>query len=177
MQEPNLNRMWETFIRIGLPSAFSHERFYHMARFMVHHTASDLENKKIIDWFCFLIHNRDSGQIPTSHDDNNLYFHIRVSLREGVRSEEFLDSLPKYCVMTREVKRERVDHISIGKNVFIDTSLFRKEKIEEAWRILGEQSEWFLKMLDTFKENIKITPLQVGPFLHYYSNMFQLPAL
>ena len=45
------------------------------------------------------------------------------------------------------------------------------EEIEEAWRIIGEQSAWVLEMLNIHKNNIEITASQVGQFLHYYFNM------
>jgi len=56
----------------------------------------------------------------------------------------------------------------------MDTSLFETEEIEEAWRILGEQSEWLLDMLNIFKKDVDIPLRYVGQFLHYYSNMTQL---
>jgi len=170
MQEPNLNGMWETFIRIGLPNTVSHSRFYDMIRSNVHPTIFDLKQKEIIDWHCFLVHNRDSG-VPTTEDDDNLYFHIRISLKKDVNPEDFL---PKYCLMTRKVKPDDVKQIWITENEVMDTSKFKTERIEEAWRIIGEQSEWFLNMLDSYKENVEITPKQVGPFLHYFSNMMGL---
>lgn len=60
--------------------------------------------------------------------------------------------------------------------MFVDTSLFKTEEIEEAWRVIGEQSEWLLNTLNIYKENAKITPVQILPFLHYFANMTQLEA-
>ena len=56
----------------------------------------------------------------------------------------------------------------------MDTSLFETGEIEEAWRIIGEQSEWFLSMLNIFKKDVKIPILYVGQFLHYFANASQL---
>jgi len=137
---------------------------------MVYPTIQDLRQKEIIDWYCFLVHNRGSG-VPTTEDDDNLYFHIRFSLSKHINPKGFL---PEYCVMTRKVKYENVKQIWISNDEVMDISKFKTERIEEAWRIIGEQSEWFLKMLERYKENIKITPKQVAPFMHYYSNMAQL---
>jgi len=50
----------------------------------------------------------------------------------------------------------------------------KDESIEEVWRIIGEQSEWLLYMLDIFKDIINIPLQYVGQLLHYFSNMTQL---
>lgn len=168
MQKPNLNQMWETFIKIGLEVHYG--SLCDMIRFQIHPVISDLRQKKIIDWYCFLIHNRESG-VPTTKDDNNAYWHIRFELKQDMNPKDFL---PKYCVMTRKVKLEWVADISITKTEVMDKSLFKNGKIEEAWRIIGEQSEWLLNLLDIYKEDVKITPKQILPFLHYYANMTQL---
>ena len=170
MQKPNLNRTWETFIKIGLPNEVPLAKFYHMIRTNVYPTISDLKQKGIIDWYCFLVHDRKSG-VPTTEDDDNLYFHIRFSLKKEINSKDFL---PKYCVMTRKVKLEWVTDISITKTEVMDKSLFKNGEIEEAWRIIGEQSEWLFSLLDIYKEDVKITRKQILPFLHYYANMTQL---
>ena len=60
--------------------------------------------------------------------------------------------------------------------MFVDTSLFKTEEIEEAWRVIGEQSEWLLNTLNIYKENARITPVQILPFLRYSANMTQLEA-
>jgi len=163
--------MWETFIKIE--TGLSYPVLYDMIRFKIYSLISTLLQREVVDWYCFLIHGRGGG-VPTSEDDTNVYFHIRFSLKKDVKPEDFLSLLPVYCVMTREIKPEWVARISIDKNVFMDTSLFQTEEIEEAWRVIGEQSEWLLNMLNIYKEKTKITPVQVLPFLHYYANMAQL---
>jgi hypothetical protein len=169
MQKPNLNNLWETFIKIE--KTVSLIEFYHMIRSMVYPTISDLRQKEMIDWYCFLVHNRGSG-VPTTNDDDNLYFHIRFSLSKDINPK---DVLPQYCVMTRKAKYESIKQISISEDgEVMDTSLFKTEKIEEAWRILGEQTEWVLNLLDIYKKDVRITPKQILPFLHYFANMTQL---
>jgi len=75
MNKPDLERMWETFIKI------SPVDFLDVIRFKAKPVIFGLRDKNIIDWFCFLIHDRNSG-VPTSQDDNDAYFHIRVALRK-----------------------------------------------------------------------------------------------
>jgi len=170
MQKPDLDRMWHTFIKIGLPNQISCEKIIHMIRSNVTSTISLLWDNSLINWYSFLIHDRRSG-VPTTEDDDNLYFHIRVSLKKGVDAKHFRKSLPDYCVKTRKIKRKWVEQISIAKKETFNTTLFKNEKIEEVWKILGEQSEWLINFLNTFKKDIDIPPSHITIFLHYYFNM------
>lgn len=170
MEKPDLNRVWETFIKIGLPNEVSFERVTPMIRTIIYPLISNLEQNKIINWYCFLRHARGSG-VPTTEDDDNHYFHIRVALREGVKPKDFLKLLPEYCVMTRKVERSWVEQIAVTKTITFDTSLLKCEEIEEVWRIIGEQSEWLMKLLDMFKEDVDIPSHHIGIFWHYYANM------
>jgi len=171
LKSPNLDRIWETFIKI--PSQRTPQGriinlkvLYDVVRFKIYPLTTQLK------WYCFLVHNRESG-VPTTEYDNNFYYHIRFELD----NEEFLESLPKYCVMTREASYDDVRRISIRKGVFFDTSKLKNEKIEEVWRIIGEQSEWFIGTLNTFKENQSVPPALVSPFFHYFANMTQMPVV
>lgn len=170
MQKPDLDRIWETFIKIGLPNELSLARVIHLIRFKIYMTISNLREKEVINWYSFLIHSRKTG-VPTTEDDNNLYFHIRVSLKNHVKPSDFVDLLPNYCVLTRKRKRKPVETIS-----GINKSLLKNEEIEEAWRIIGEQSEWVMNMLNIYKEEIEMSiyPKQISQFLHYYFNMMAL---
>ena len=58
-----------------------------------------------------------------------------------------------------------------SKGTQFDTSFFKEESIEGVWKILGEQSEWLLNLLNAFKENINIPTSYVERFIHYYTDM------
>jgi len=168
MQEPDLNLMWETFIKIPTEdNGIKLNLLYNNIRSKIYPMISHLKDNNMINWYCFLIHDRNSG-VPTSEDDRNPYFHIRFALKRDVAPNEFLSSLPNYCVMTRHIEH-RLESIA-----GIDRSIIKNEEIEEAWRIIGEQSEWLISMLNIHKENVEIPPLQIAQFLHYYFNMTQL---
>lgn len=125
-----MDKVWQVWIRIGVPQ--SHQDLFSKAvsiiRSQVSEVVTTLEIKKITDWYQFLIHGRE---------DNNLYFHIRFSLAKGVNSKDFLEALPSYCLDPKPVERKEVELIS-----GIMKPLLKNEEIEEAWRIIGEQSEW-----------------------------------
>ena len=163
MEKPNLDKMWETFIRIGEMPFIDLTQVIRMIRNQIHPMLSRLVEDGTVNWYSFLIHSRGSG-VPTTEDDNILYFHIRVSARNQTKP-----SFPDYCVLTRRINREWVNSIS-----GIDTSLLKNEEIEEAWRIIGEQSEWLLRMLNIYKENTEIPLNQVRQFYHFFANMAQI---
>lgn len=167
MEKPDLNRMWETFIKMSWEDIRGGEHL-NIIRFKIHQIISFLKDDGIINWYCFLIHDRKSG-VPTSEDDTNPYFHIRFALEKDVDPNKFLITLPEYCVMTRKIDRKSVESIS-----GIDKSLLKKEEIEEAWRIIGEQSEWLLNLLNIYKQDVNIPLQQIAQFLHFYSNVTQL---
>jgi len=160
--------MWETFVKI--PTENNGVRLnvlYNDIRSKISPMISRLKENDLIDWYCFLIHDRNSG-VPTSEDDRNPYFHIRFALKRDVDPNEVLSLLPNHCVMTRHIERRLESIAGINK------SIIKNEEIEEAWRIIGEQSEWFLEMLNIHREDVDIPPQQIAQFLHYYANMTQL---
>ena len=186
MQRPNLNRIWETFIliphlseSIGLweksPSfantALLKACLSNMLNIIRRQMYPLLITNSEIEWYSFLIHNRESGGIPTTQDDNNLYFHIRVSLKDHVSPEEFKKSLPDFCVMTQQPNLEVINKITIGEGIQFDTSLLKEECIEELWRIIGEQSKWVLETVNAFKADKEVSFIHVLSILHYFDNM------
>jgi hypothetical protein len=161
MEKPDLERMWQVWVKIGIPQ--SRDELFSKAVSIIKSHVSEvvttLEIKKITNWYQFLIHGRE---------DNNLYFHIRFSLAKGVDSKEFLEALPSYCLYAEPIKRKDVESID-----GILKPLLRNEEIEEAWRIIGEQSEWVVNMLAGFKDG-EFPIQQYTQFMHYYLNMMGL---
>jgi hypothetical protein len=162
MKKPNLDRMWETWIKIGIPQGYQElfNRAVSIIRSQVSETVSVLETREMIDWYQFLIHGKEN--------DGNLYFHIRFSLRNGTDSKDFLDSLPSYCLDPKHIERRDVESIS-----GILKTLLKNDEIEEAWRIIGEQSEWIIHMVSIHKDG-GIPIQQFIQFMHFYTNMIGL---
>ena len=170
MEKPDLNRLWETFISFTWAD-LSSGRHIDLIREKVASTISVLKAKGGVSWYCFFIHDKNSG-VPTSLDDEYLYFHIRFALKKHVNP---VDVLPIYCVLTRKVEPEWVKAVSVDdKGSPFDVSLLKDESIEEVWRIMGEQSEWMLDLLKSFKENVKIPASHIKRFLNHYTDMTAL---
>ena len=113
----------------------------------------ELAREGKVDWFCFLIH-------AFPKDPDNAYFHVRFTKAEGEKIE-----LPEYCIET-QMK-------NVGKTISgIDESLLKNEDIREAWRMIGEQSDLIIKLVQIHKDVIPIE--QFIQFMHYNMNMFGL---
>ena len=152
MEKPDLSKLWETFIRFSW-SDLSSGRYIGLIREKVFHAISVLKARGNINWYCFFIHDKNSG-VPTSADDEYLYFHIFFALEKRINP---VDVLHIYCVLTRKVDIEWPKSISIdNKGAKFNVSLLKDESIEEVWRLIGEQSEWLLTLLSAFKENVNI---------------------
>jgi hypothetical protein len=174
MQRPTLNRMYETFIKIGtLPMTYQH--IFSLIKTKVYLTVKRLKKDGKVDWYSFLIHSRESG-VPTTVDDNNLYFHIRFSLSKDVNEKDVSATIPDFCVMTRKAPLSGIESISMSKTKY-NPSLRKHEGIEEVWRILGEQSELMLKVFDSYKDDAIIPVEEIGSLLHYFHNMVQISAI
>lgn len=169
MQKPDFSRMWETLVKLQIePGRTLPDSVFNILRTKISPLISNING--LIDWYCFLVHGKVSG-VPTTENDNNGYFHIRVSLKQNAKPGDFLESLPTYCLMTRKVEREWVKDISTGEGTKSDASLLKDERIEEVWRIIGEQSEWLLKMLSIYKDDVQIPLQHIGQWFHYFFNM------
>jgi len=121
---------------------------------------SQLMNKGTINWYHFLYR----GQ---KKDQDNAYFHIRFSVTSDFEESKDI-GLPEFCDLTKKIG-------PILEISGIDRSLLKDEKIEEAWRIMGEQSEWVMSMLNGHKEDVGLVPIkQIIQFMHYFMNMFGL---
>ena len=157
MERPNLDQTYETFIRIDPAS-----NPINLIRSKIRPLIKLLRDNGIINWYCFLIHNRESG-VPTSEQDKDAYVHIRFDLKKLADPADFL---PNYCVMTSKVERNKTQDIA-----GINKSLLQAGQIEEVWRIIGEQSEWVMKMLAIYEEDVDVPLDQIAQFLHFFFNM------
>lgn len=158
MEKPNLEQMWHTYVKIGSPISF--KKIQDTIRFKIYPMISRLKSDGIINWYHFLIH-------PNPKDRFNKYFHIRFSVIKDIDRVDDLQ-LPEYCASTKKI--DPIQTIS-----GINKDLLKNEEIEEAWRLIGEQSEWIMNMINIHKENIGWIPIeQFIQFMHFFMNMMGL---
>jgi hypothetical protein len=168
LQKPALSRGVETFIPIPLPPDATPiaiwESYLELLRSKVAPLLQGLIKKRQINWYSFLVHNRQSG-VPTKDSDNGLYVHIRMVPSKGITLKRLRPQLPSVCLMTRRIRQpipNALDNANV--NALIGSTA------AEGWRVLGESSEWVLRMLQAHRPNAPIPVNNVAQFLHYLGN-------
>lgn len=175
MKSPNLGRVIETFIRIesreGVTAVEFWQDYLDLLRSKVAPLIGRLLDAGIINWYSFLVHNRDSG-VPTGEQDSYNYVHLRVQVTDTSNESGLIKQLPSWCLMTQKM---RIPHPpSLDK---VDVQSLNNGKVEQGWKALGEASEWVLNMLECHDPNKPIPVQNVGQFLHYIGNQLLVKAV
>ena len=140
MNTPDITRMVETFIRIDVRADLvaTWQRYLNLLRLVVAPLIRELMRDRLIDWYSFLVHGRQSG-VPTTEEDDGVYIHLGMALAPGIDVASLLDRLPASCVMTRPMPMPNRASLDT-----IDIQSLTGAKVEWGWRVLGESSEWVL---------------------------------
>jgi hypothetical protein len=164
MEKPNLSKMWETYIKLGLPQTITNKLLLDTIRLKLYPMLHNLKSENTIKWYCFLLHgSRKNG-------DPNLYFHIRIEPKDEIKDrEQVISILPNYCEKEMTELSNNVEDVTSISG--IDKPLLKNEEIEEAWRILGEQSEWLMDMLNIYKDEVIVPISNIMQFMHFFLNM------
>jgi len=133
MMKPDLDNMWETYIKIGSPRS-SPKRIQYIIRTKIGSVFPKLLKEEKITWYHFLLHGYRG-------DPTNIFFHVRYSPTESLSK----DDIPNYCKYT-----EKLDPIRDIDG--INKSLLKDGEIEKAWKLLGEQSEWIINLIESHKD-------------------------
>ncbi len=175
MNVPNLERVIETFIPITIPNEATSlqiwQHYLNILRSKVEPLVKDLMQRRLIDWYSFLVHSRQSG-VPISEDDKGIYVHLRVELSALASEQELRKHLPPFCRMTQKMVTPKPPSLDT-----IDIQALRDEKIEQGWKVLGEASEWVLRMLNSHSPNKPVPAQNVAQFLHYIGNQLFIKAV
>jgi len=75
--------------------------------------------------------------------------------------------LPEYCVDTEKI-------LPMRRITGIDGTILEEKDIAEAWRIIGEQSDFIIDLVRAHTENSEIHPQQIAQFMHYFMNALGL---
>jgi hypothetical protein len=172
---PNVESIIETFIPIEVSKDATSlqvwQNYLDMLRSVVAPLVRDLTRKGVINWYCFLVHDRESG-VPTGKEDDRSYVHLRMALRKPSNEAEFIKQLPSFCYFSR--KMSMPDPPSLDN---VDIQSLANGQVVQGWKILGESSEWVLKMLDAHDPKKQVPPQNVSQFLHYLGNQLQIRSV
>lgn len=155
LEKPNLNKMWRTWVKIGPKSQLTHKMLQDTIRHKMYRI-SQLQKMGEITWYYFLYHNKPN-------DTANGYFDVVFTSNRGDPNE----FLPEYCVNTEKILPRR-------RITGIDRTILEEKDIAEAWRIIGEQSDFIIDLVRAHTENSEIHPQQIAQFMHYFMNALGL---
>jgi hypothetical protein len=172
---PNVENIIETFIPIQVSKDATSlqvwQNYLDMVRSVVAPLVRDLTQKGVINWYCFLVHDRESG-VPTSKDDDRPYVHLRMALKKTSHKVEFMKQLPSFCHFSRKMSMPNPPSLDN-----VDIQSLANGQVEQGWKILGESSEWVLKMLDAHDPKKQVPPQNVDQFLHYLGNQLLIRSV
>ena len=105
MNNPNTERVVETFIPIMIIGDTTIQVWHRYLDFIRNEIAPiirRLEELKLISWYSFLIHDKNSG-VPTTKDDNRSYVHLRFEIALSAKEHELRAALPESCILTQMI--------------------------------------------------------------------------
>ena len=159
MELPNLDLIVDTLIRIKDPNL---DAYILQLRAELIPDIRNLESKGLIIWYCFLVHDYQNlgGRVPST--DQDLYIHIRLSLPRGEDIDQFIRQLPSHFLMPRKSSLSPMNEI--------DQSIMKDQQWVYAWKVLGEASEFVLRMLEAHVQDAPIPIRNIIQFMHYITN-------
>ena len=102
-----------------------------------------------------------------------VYFHIRFELSKPISPSGYSAHLLHYY---RIGERDWVKAVSVDdKGTPFDVALLSDVSVEEVWRLIGEQAEWLLHMLDSFKDTVAIPASHIRGFLNHFIDITAMP--
>ena len=144
--------MWRTWIKIEMGNRSPFKSFQDTIRVKIH-PILQLQKHGQINWFYFLFH-------PKPDDPTNFYFDIVFTTDK----EDPNNYLPKYCTATEKI--HPITSIS-----GIDEEILGNGDIREAWKVIGEQSEFIINLICSHRGDTEIHPKQIAQFMHFMNSL------
>jgi len=178
MNAPNLSRMWETYLRIdakpGKPRAASATlAVIKVLREQVLPYVRRLERYHGVEWYSFLVHDAPEGAPPGA------YIHLRISRAAQPHMLPPIlggDLRKMRMPLRRWTQPKRIVAPACREIAGLARTALRSGDIRRAWKLIGEQSAWVLSLLEQHQPDDLAVALHATQFMHYFSNMLQLPS-
>jgi hypothetical protein len=165
MNSPDTARFLETFIAVPVRPHITNLDLWHdyigILRTKLSPLIRTLQEKKLISWYSFVLHQSGKSGVPTAPDDTGLDIHMRLELAPLVDENTLRGKLPDYCLKTQMMEGPHPHEIS-----GIDAARMRDGEVANAWRVFGESSQWVLDMLDAHKPDERVPLEHIAQFLH-----------
>ena len=164
MEAPRMDRVYMTYLEV--PPRIRGEDYVQFLRENVPPLVGRLRAEGLIGWYSFLLHNEKHVNAPKP----GLYIDLKVELALGRSECELRTAMPAKWACLQHPPEGPVDN-----NIARD--LLRNDSDAEGWRVLGEASEWILRMFDAHKPEVRVPSRHISQFLHYFANALEHEAL
>ena len=158
MKTPNPEQSVDTVVPIA---ELNLQSYFQQLRNEIAPAIRTLQRKNKIIWFCFLVHDHRSVGRPLPLETNAPFIHIRFGLPDGMGVDSFINELPS--IFEHPIQKPLSEISGIDSNQL-------SGDWKEAWRLLGESSEWVLSFAETHSDNTDLSTDQVLQFLHFITN-------
>lgn len=156
MEKPDLTRIVQAGVRV---TGSNLQSYLDQIRRDVTPHIRKLETDGSIRWFCFLFHN--CSTVGLAHGP---CIHLRMEPRLGTTIDEFKKLLPSHFENPQLKPELAISDIDVSQIVAQDWA--------SAWKIVGEGSDWLLRMLDGHQTGP--TDGQIIQFIHFLTNALSL---
>lgn len=156
MKKPNLSNIVETHVPIN---DLQQENYFTQLRNDVLKPIRKLKSSGDIEWYSFLLH--QMKHITDSNSGSNrIIFHIRLEPSHKLSLKELIGLLPAHFIDPHPVTLDGISGL--------DNFILKSNDWAEAWRVIGESSEWVLNLIESHVDNIP--PEQAIQFIHFITN-------
>jgi len=156
MKTPNLDRIIEVYVPV---EGDSFNEYIEQMKRDVLGPIRRLQQEEAIRWFCFLLHPAGSFKDRENMKESWGYFHVRMEPDEALDTFTFIKTLPEFFLDPKPVALKEISEIRMEN--------LTEENWAQAWRMVGECSEWVFSLLET---NQLITSRQLFKFMHFITN-------
>jgi len=136
--------------------------YHSMLRNSVSPAIRSMEKECRIIWYSFLLHDRETaGRTDLPPEITAAFLHVRFGLPDGSDQCDFMQTLPAPFI--HPIAKP------LGPIAGIDVSLMGGDWAM-AWWMVGESSDWVLKLVEAHPSQASIPLQQTAQFLHYITN-------
>src|SRR4030042_858184 len=147
--------MWRTWIKVGPRNQYTPKLYQDKIRYQLVKISRLLETGEL-SWYYFLLHEKPE-------DPDSVYFDVVFT----TDLEDPKSFLPEGFVDTLKIPPDK-------KISEVDTTLLVNEDPAIGWQIVGEQSEFIVKLVCSHKESVVIPEQQITQFMNFFMNPLEL---
>ncbi len=167
MRVPDRSRVYTTFRSFKL-----NENPIRVLRLVITPVIRTLVNRGNVGWYFIALHERKQYNGEPENRRKEKGFHIRFELLVDFTPEVIQQELPQDWEPLIKNDIPNISGITVDAGS-VGVDKLKNEEVEQAWKVMGEASEWVLNMLDSYKTGFEIPNRQFIQHIHFIMNLLQ----